>query len=249
MIVCGTAKQSLNERLVCTGVYSLLEALPVNIPIISTAANTCHGFLLEVERGSQEYRNVEELFHKKWSGNGKKPKVPRLKLILAVLNPALQEGFDTYKWMHIDKEKRDQKMVKRLFYGTKLGCDVHTYQVPCKNADSVDSCGVCNLALHGFSQLSMLGVMLDKNPARSHEKAQIHEDSLTYGLLLCDVTCANIKKLSSRSRTASESEIRSEGYDAVTIKSRRGSFLKNSTNEVVVYKADAVCPRYILLYV
>ena len=197
--------------------------------------------------GSQELKTVQELFQKKWYGDGKALKAPSLSLVLAVYNPSLQEKFEDYKLMHIDREKKDSKMVKKLFFGTKLGCDLDTYQIPCKTADLRD-CSMCNLAMHGFSRLSMAGVTLDKNPAKSHEKAGMHMDSLTYGLLLCDVACANTKKL--RRHTASENDLRPEGFDAVTINSRRrGSLLKKSTDEVVVYKADAICPRYILLYV
>ena len=202
-------------------------------------------FFLEVPPSSAEYRSVEDLFHKKWISD-KKQKPPTLTQVLAILNPVLHDNFEQYKWLHIDKEKRDTKMIRRLFFGTKLGCDLDTYQVPCANADSIGVCSTCNLSLHGFSRLSISGVKLDKNPVHSQEKAAFHEDSLTYGLLLCDVACANTKKMSRR--TASESEIRPEGFDAVTIKSRRGSFLKHSTDEVVVYNADAVCPRYVLLY-
>ena len=51
---------------------------------------------------------------------------------------------------------------------------------------------VCRV-LYGFrGHFSQGGV---KNPARSHEKAKVHEEYLIHGLLLFDVACANIKKM------------------------------------------------------
>lgn len=221
------------------------------------------GYLVEVKTSSQEYKSIEDHFNKKWSHKERKAP-PLLQLVLAVINPFLDDKISLYKQLHLDREKKDTKLVKKLFYGTKLGCDLNTYQVTCRlneckeckipctqdhGQGKVEGCGVCHVALYGFGQLSMTGVTLDKNPGHSHDKAKAHVGSLTYGLLMCEVACTNTRTF--RRHSLSESEVRHNGYDSVAMTTRKGSFLnlKKSTDEVVVYKGDAVCPRYILLYV
>lgn len=202
------------------------------------------GFFVKVEGSSQEYRYVEELFQKQWSSKIHQA-TPELSLVLAIVNPSLEDKFTEYKQLHIEAEKRT-KLTKNLFYGTELGCDLHTYQVSCKQS----ICSMCDLALHGFrGHLSLGGVTLDKNPARSHEKAKVHEESLTHGLLLFDVACTNTKKMV-RSRSESKIPVKEVGVDTIKVSMKRGaSFLKKSTDEVILYNADASCPRYVLLYV
>ena len=207
------------------------------------------GFFVEVDSGSQEYREIEEHFQKKWK------KYPNIALVLAIINPSLNEQFTNYKEIHGDKKdikspikkdtrstvRKDSKnSVKKFFFGTKLGCDLQTYQVPCKH-DKLSGCDVCHLALNGFEDLCIDGMRLDKNPEIAHSKAKPHEDSFTYGLLLCDVVCgSNMKKVKSAVN------IQRDGFDAVGISK---GVVKNSTDEIVLYNAKALCPRYILLYV
>lgn len=206
------------------------------------------GFFIEVKSSSPEYKTVEDFFQKSWTSKERKTP-PSLSLVLAVLNPSLEHNFKQYKELYIKTEKEEAKMVKKVFYGTNLGCDLHTYQVPCKRVASTE-CNVCELALHGFGRLCVSGVTLDRNPAKSHDKAKMHADSLTYGLLMCEVACTKSKKLV-RSVSDSASTVAPEGFDAVKVNIKSGplAFPKKSTDEVIVYKADAVCPRYILLYV
>ena len=186
---------------------------------------------------------MENLFQKQWNSKIHKPE---LSLVLAIVNPSLEKKFTEYKQMHIEAERKETKLIKSLFYGAELGCDLHTYQASCKQS----TCSACDLALHGFGgHLSQGGVTLDKNPARSHEKAKVHEEYLIHGLLLFDVACANTKKML---RASSESKVcmKEPGIDVVKVSIKHGvSFLKRSTDEVILYNADAACPRYVLLYV
>lgn len=184
--------------------------------------------------------------------------------MLAIFNPSLDEKFERYKGINnLDKEKA-MKLVKKLYYGTDLQCDLYTYQIPCKHGDCKlctiscsqgeddvsASCSVCELGVHGFERRLGIsghtGVSLNKNPAESHDKATRHTDSLTYALLMCDVACVNSK---SYKRRASENDMRPEGFDTIKILGRSRSLIKQSTDEVKVFKPDAICPRYILLYV
>ena len=184
---------------------------------------------------------MEDEFQRKWSNKDKK--CPSLTLLLAILNPSLNERFTNYKLVH-NGEKDTKTLLKRLFFGTNLDCDLHNYQIPCKNSES---CGVCSLALQGFGKLGMSGVPLHKNPGVAHEHASLSEGPLMFGLLMCEVACGNVKRLKSRTMSDTE-DIRAEGYDAVSFQ-RVNSLFKNYTDEVVVYNTDAICPRYILLYV
>jgi hypothetical protein len=203
------------------------------------------GFFIEVKSGSPEYKSVEEHFQKTWSSKERKTP-PSLSLVLAILNPSQEQRFTEYKQLYAENDKKEGKSVKKLFYGTTLGCDLQTYQVPCEISHSTE-CTMCGIALHGFGERCKSGVSItfDTNPARSHDKANVHEGSLTYGLLLCEVSCTNSKKLV---RSSSDSKaVIPEGFDAIKVKNRSRLVLK--TDEVIVNKADAVCPRYILLYI
>lgn len=218
--------------------------LPLPSPPPPPEPGKSPGFFIEVKTGSPEYKAVEELFQKTWSSKEQKTP-PSLNLVLAILNPSLDQNFMEYKQLYIDSEKKEGKRMKKLFYGTALGCDLHTYQVPCNISHSTD-CSTCDVALHGFGQLCTSGVTLDKNPARSQNKAEVHAGSLTYGLILCDVVCTNSKKVE---RTLSDDRaIQPEKFDVVKVNLKSGPF-KTSTDEVIVYNANAVCPRYILLYI
>ena len=191
------------------------------------------GFFVEVDSGSQEYREIKEYFQKKWK------KCPNIDLVLAIVNPSLNEQFTNYKEIHGNKKDK-KNSIKKFFFGTKLGCDLQTYQVPCKR-DKLSDCDVCRLALNGFEDLCIDGLRLDKNPEIAHSKAKPHDDSFTYGLLLCDVACgSNMKK------TESAVSIQRDGFDVVGISK---GVVKKSTDEIVLYNAKALCPRYILLYV
>ena len=194
---------------------------------------------------SAEYKDVEEFFRKKWMSKERKT-APTLSLVLAVVNPKLEARYAKYKEDH-SAEKSFK--VKKLFYGTDLGCDLHTYQIPCKGAAANPiECSVCDLSLCGFerhmSATVPARVTLDDNPAKSHENAEVHEDSRLYGMVMCEVACANSKKVG---RSLSDAGQLPEGLDTIKVKGK--NILKGSTEEVIVYKANAVCPRYVLLYV
>lgn len=196
-------------------------------------------FFIKVEPSSQEFKDVETSFQKKWSS--KEKACPSLTLVLAIFNPFQDAKFTDYKQVFV-KEKRD--IVKTFFFGTILGCDLHTYQNPCKNTFNFTECGVCNLASEGFSRLVSPMIPLDRNPADAHHKADPHSASFTFALLMCDVACGgNNKKMK---RRISDVEGRPDGVDSVSIRS--SSFLSH-TDAIRIYNADTVCPRYVLIYV
>lgn len=214
--------------------------------ILQTDSNTLPGFLIEVRPDSAEYKDVEDFFRRKWISKERKT-APTVSLVLTVVNPTLEARFAKYKEDH----SAEKFKVKKLFYGTDLGCDLHTYQIPCKGAAANPvECSICDLSLRGFDRhmVSMstaaARVTLDDNPARSHENAEVHEDSRLYGMVMCEVACANTKKVG---RSLSDAGQLPEGLDTIKVKGKNP--LKGSTEEVIVYKADAVCPRYVLLYV
>ena len=171
-------------------------------------------------------------------GDPKKKACPSLTLVLAIFNPYQDVQFADYRQV---KEKKN--IVKTFFFGTNLGCDLHTYLSPCRNFLNFVECGVCYLASEGFSQLVCPMIPLDKNPADAHNKAEPYSDSFIFGLLMCDVVCATTKNMS---RKLSDTEGRPHGLDTVNV--RNNSFVGN-TNEIRIYNASAVCPRYVLIYV
>lgn len=205
--------------------------------VVCIEASVPPGFFVKVEELSQEYKELNERFHKKWKH--KEKKCPELSLVLAIVNPSLDERFSQYQQDHI----KDKKAVtKRWFHGAKLDCDLLTYQVPCTEPD----CRMCHLSLQGFGLISSTGIMLDKNPGTSHDNSTPHEGSLMYGLLVCEVTYQNTKKVR---RYSNDGDMRPEGFDAVRVKKSRASIIRHSTDTMVIYNTDTLCPRYILLYI
>lgn len=189
-----------------------------------------------MDPSSLEFKDIENTFQKKWSS--KEKKCPSLTTVVAIFSPCQEAQFTEYK-----QTKEKKSIVKTFFFGTNLGCDLHTYLSPCRNLFDFMECGVCNLAAEGFSKLVCPMIPLDHNPADAHHKAEPYSDSFTFGLLMCDVACANTKKTK---RKVCDVEGRLDGADTVTVRS--GSFL-STADEIRIYNANAVCPRYILIYV
>ena len=185
--------------------------------------------------------DIETLFQKRWSS--KEEKCPSLTLILAIVSPFQDRQFRNYIEASEKKDNKAKDASKVFFFGTSLGCDLQTYQSPCRNLSNFMVCGVCNLASEGFSHLVSPMIPLDSNPASAHHKAERHSDSYTYALLMCDIACTNTRKMK---RKLCDIEGRPDGVDTVGV--RNGSILRNM-DEMRVYNADAVCPRYVLIYV
>ena len=87
-------------------------------------------------------------------------------------------------------------------------------------------------------------IPLDKNPADAHFKTDAHKDSIMYGIMMCDVVSGTAKRTNRKLSTSTST--RPEGVDAVKV--RCGSII-GRTDSILIYNADAVCPRYILMYV
>ena len=193
-----------------------------------------------MDPSSQEFKNVETLFQKRW--NSKEKKCPTLTLVLAILNPSLNKRFTNYAESHaILKDKKEH--IKPFYFGTRLGCDLHTYQDLCKNAFSFSKCGICNLSCEGFGKIVAPMIPLDKSPSDAHSKTEPHVDSYMCGLLMCDVVRGHAKRMSRKASDIS----RPEGTDVVSVRSN--SLIIGHTECIRIYNADAVCPRYVLIYV
>jgi len=194
-----------------------------------------------VDPKSREFQNVETLFQKRWSS--KEKKCPSLTMVLSVLNPFLNKRFTDYANSHALLKKDRKELVKTFYFGTTLGCDLHNYQDICSDVFDFSKCGVCNLCCEGFGKIVSPMIPLDKDPADAHFKTDPHADSFMYGIIMCDVVSGNAMR---QTRRMSNSTSRPEGADAVKV--RRGTIIGH-TDSIRMYNADAVCPRYILMYV
>ncbi len=197
-------------------------------------------FFLNVDPNLQEFKSVESLFQKRWTS--KEKACPSLTLVLAILNPTLNKRFIDYAESRAPLKKDRKELIKTFYFGTKLGCDLLSYQDSCKNYSDLSKCGICNLSSEGFSKIVAPYIPLDKNPADAHFKTDPHEDSYMYGILMCDVVSGIAKRMSRKDSNVS----RPKGVDAVKVRS--GSIMGHTEN-VRIYNADTVCPRYVLIFV
>ena len=206
------------------------------------------GYFVHVKSSSKEFKKVKEMFDNTWCS--KKGRRPTISTALAIVNPAVERAFDTYKNSLPSLYVRSEM----YFHGTRLSCRIDEFQTPCNIAE----CSVCSIAKHGFRNICIrrdgfqrfgCGFYLAPNSSKSRDYCS----KFAYGvgvdytaMLLCEVAPGN-KYFLQHSVTALQGP--PEGYHSVYGKSKF-LFIQGDLNydEIVVFKPEAVCPRYVLLF-
>ena len=185
---------------------------------------------------SDEFVVVSGKFLHSW----KKGSLPIVHDVIPITNSHLQRRWEKYR-----KTLRNQAC-EEYYHGTRLACNI-TQPTFCSNV----SCGICRISCSGLDpqcigtnihfQRFGRGFYLAPNSSKCHDYIQG-----AYGyraMLLCDV----LPGRKYRTRTNDQSlTAPPPGYDSVYGEACNGS--KLNYPEIVVYKPQAVLPRYIIVY-
>ena len=184
---------------------------------------------------SQELSAVTQNFKQRWIST--EGACPKLDCVYVITNTELSERWTAYQ------NNLDIKTVEQHYHGTRLACDIATTQTLCNNQD----CGICGIAIRGLdpklirknfnSQRFGNAFYLSPSPSKCHEYSQGCGNYRA--MLLCDV-CPGVKH---KLETNDES-LRGlpKWYDSVLRVSG------GRVPELMVYRPDAVMPRYIVVY-
>ena len=157
--------------------------------------------------------------------------------MFVVSNPFLE------KWWSDYVETLQDQTVEEHYHGTKLTCDLS--KMPCKSKE----CGICGISKLGLDQTRIKsfphfqrfgkGFYLAPNSSKCHDYT---EGANGYrAMLLCEVCPGKKDHLQQNNKQLSSPP---QGYDSV-YGEVGGSF---NYPEIVVYKPNAVKPRYIIVY-
>jgi hypothetical protein len=190
---------------------------------------------------------VRKKFNKKWSSD--KGKCPEIEIVLAIVNPALEDEFYEYK-KGIPSRFGHSKS-KRYYHGTNLECKLDCYQTPCTN-----ECGICGISTAGFQHSHIQtqrwqryghGFYFAPNSSKSRDYCSKPENGKYKAMLVCQVATGKEYTIRKDKKDFKEPP---KGYHSVHGKSK-SRFFDSTLNydESVVFKSDAVCPRYVLLFI
>ena len=200
----------------------------------------------------EKYNLVVQKFRSMWSAA--KGVCPPVNHIFEVNNPTLLSKWSAYRATLSDRmyrmvvsvvqsERLDQ--VEEHFHGTSLACNLATSKKLCPNP----KCGICGISCRGLDpnyigtkigfQRFGSGFYLAPNSSKCHDYT---EGSHGFrALLMCDV-CPGKKHHLQRTNEALSRPPR--GCDSIV--GTVGTEL--NFTEIVLYRPEAVMPRYIILY-
>ena len=197
---------------------------------------------------SDQYEKLKEKFSRAWCS--KKGRLPKISRALEIVNPKLRHRFKRYvanlPWFY--------SSVEQYYHGTQIKCDMLEYYEPCSSSN----CGVCGISKKGFDperinssswQRFGKGFYFAPNSSKAYDypRATHKTDSIYHCMLVCDVAPGRKYTLYKK-----EPSIKGppRGYHSIYGRSEWlwGLWKSPDMNydELVVFDADAVRPRYIL---
>lgn len=200
-------------------------------------------FLIKLEKSSKRYKQIGQKFRTKWCKM--KGNCPKVSSVFAIINPVIEDAFLAYRQSLPSKCSG----VKMYFHGTSLSCDrleqLHTL---CGKYD----CGICGIAKNGFvynkirrNRFQRFGpaFYLAPNSSKSNDYSSKPHNVPYKAMLLCEVA-AGKKHTAQFNMTYLDNP--PNGCHTVYGKSSMDGTL--NYDEIVIFKAEAICPRYIILY-
>ena len=187
------------------------------------------------------YRQISQQFQGDWARA--KGEVPTVRAVFVIQNKALEDKWKTYKAMlpgcyqHVEEDH---------YHGTKLCCNISSNQDICTSLD----CSVCRISENGFSDLKIRqniphyqrfgpGFYLAPKSSKCHDYTQGAHNYRA--MLLCRVCPGNKYKLKKDDTSLQGPP---SGYHSIY--GEAGGSL--NYEEIVLPKADAVLPKYIIVY-
>lgn len=184
----------------------------------------------------REFMEMSQKFLRAWKKKNGSPKVIS---IFAVTNPTLKRQWDNYRKTLAPKKSEEH------YHGTKLTCNITSSQGLCSDGN----CGICGISSAGLDRQCIgriidfqrygSGFYLAPNSSKCHDYTQGANGYRA--MLLCDVLPGRRYNLQTNSQNLTGPPI---GHDSVY--GQVGD--KLNYPEVVVYKPEAVLPRYIIVY-
>ena len=170
--------------------------------------------------------------------------------VLEIVNPRVQTRFENY----ISNLPRRYQSVKSYYHGTQIKCDMLEYYEPCCSSN----CGVCGISKKGFDpqrinsrhwQRFGKGFYFAPNSSKAYDypRATHTTDSTYHCMLVCDIAPGHKYTLYKNEPSITRPP---KGYHSLYGKSEWlwGLWKSPDMNydELVVFDAEAVRPRYIL---
>lgn len=204
-------------------------------------------YLIWLDPSSSEFKKVNGQFTKSWCK--KKGICPTVFSILGIINPAVEDTLSAYR----QTLPRGHSSTEMYFHGTHLDCKLFLdeFHTLCTG----HSCGICSISRSGFlpeeirrDRFQRFGhaFYLAPNSSKSNDYCTKQCNVRYTAMLLCEV--APGKKHILRTNMTSLREP-PNGYNSVYGKSKFLFFAGDlNYDEIVIFKPEAICPRYVLLY-
>lgn len=172
-----------------------------------------------------------------------------IKSILEVINPLVEERFTTYT----DSLPRRHRKIEQYFYGTTLSCNILEHFVICSDySHLLEHCGTCAIVGNGFetgNQRQRFGpgfYLASKSSKAGDYCRSTKQAGTSHSIFLCDVVPGKKYELrtSNPGLTAPPPD-----YHSVYGKGKfMGEIGDLNSEEIVVYTADAIRPRYLFIF-
>ena len=222
----------------------------------STHNYSCHLYVAglavvaEISSETEEFKSLCKKFRNDWAkAKGPCPNI-EAGAILRVVNPVVSTRFEAY----LQQLPKPYKKVKQYYHGTSLSCvDITEYLLLCENPH----CGICGITRDGFCEDKIEqqqwqrfgpGFYLAPNSSKAQDYTKGSIDGFK-ALLLCDVAPGKKDK---RRKNVCDLNSPTEGCDSVEGQSKFKFFGFEygdlNYSEVVIFKADAILPRYVFIY-
>ena len=208
--------------------------MPVKHILFFSAMQHCTFKSIDRHTGS-EFVTVSLKFTRTWVHGP----CPTIDFVFAISNNSLKQRWVAYRQVLSDQT------IEEHFHGTTLACNIMANQRPC----SYKNCGICGISRNGLDHCYIRknnsfmrfgqGFYLAPNSSKCHNYTQGNNGYRA--MLFCDV-CPGKKYYVKENRQHLSGP--PAGYDSVY--GQIGVSLNYP--EIIIYNADAVMPRYIIVY-
>ena len=205
--------------------------------------------LLEINGPNEEFKGLCNQFQKNWAKG--KGRCPTIQAVLEIVNPAVEARFDSYR----QQLPQNQRKVEQYYHGTTLACDVLKYLIVCggsRFSHGLQHCGACGIVRNGFDERQISNRWQRFGPgfylaSKSSKAADYCQDNNgCHAMLLCDVAPGRKYKLRHNNPGFTAPP---DGYHSVYGQCKfLGTFGDLNYDELVLYTASAICPRYVFIF-
>ena len=203
-------------------------------------------FTVEVSPTSREFGEQCKRFHRDWDKRKGSCPAVELGLLLRIVHPSVSKRLERY----VRKLPSGHRKIEQYYHGTRLNCSIEKYLETCQNSD----CRTCGITRNSFdaSKIDRLafqrlgpGFYLAPNSSKAHDYT-VHSATGFCGMILCDVAPGKKHVTRYGDQTLCRPP---DGYHSVYGKHKlMGKFGVLNYDEIVIFTADAICPRYVFVY-